>query len=258
MEFTKSNESSNEVLPRLRAGRALAVLVIFIGFQIVSSSFIAFLYRLVWILQGNDLQNSVIISEMMLEMKAFSLVGAELFSSIAIIILCSLWFGETLHSKLPEGGAWRFGASNFIAEGLLAGIMLAALYLLTNALFAPPKISLGPIAEMAVTPGSQQLAWSILAVLLAPFIEELLFRGVIFAGFCRSWGMLWAIIVSTLVFVLLHLSEMIYFWPSAIFVSGMALLALWLRLKAQAIGPAVAIHFAYNGILAISVTGATL
>jgi len=176
------------------------------------------------------------------------------------LLAASLLFsiGDELRNGHPEGGAWTVGSQKLLAVGLFSGAVMAGAYLVVSSLFAPPEITLGPLAEMAVTPGKPQLMWIILSVLIAPFIEELLFRGVIFGGLCRFWGVLWAAIVSTAVFVLLHITEMIHFWPSAIFITAMALTALCLRLKAEAIGPAVAVHFAYNGILVIAVTISTL
>jgi len=51
----------------------------------------------------------------------------------------------------------------------------------------------------------------------------------------------------------MHITEMIYFWPSAIGITGLALAALWMRLRSGAIGPAVAVHFGYNAVIAVGV-----
>jgi membrane protease YdiL (CAAX protease family) len=110
---------------------------------------------------------------------------------------------------------------------------------------------------MAVTPGLSQLLWIISVLLLAPPIEELLFRGILYGGYRRSFGPVWAGVLTTSVFVICHLPEMVYFLPSIVGITGFAIAALWLRLRAAAIGPAVAAHFGYNAVLAIAVANAT-
>jgi membrane protease YdiL (CAAX protease family) len=44
----------------------------------------------------------------------------------------------------------------------------------------------------------------VLAVLVAPLLEETFFRGFVFQGFSRSWGPLAGAVVSALVFALWH------------------------------------------------------
>jgi CAAX protease family protein len=109
----------------------------------------------------------------------------------------------------------------------------------------------GPIATMAVTPGLSQWLWVAGVLVFAPLAEEPLFRGVLYAGFRNSFGAVWAAIGTTFLFVILHITEMIYFWPSAIGITGLALAALWLRLRSAAIGPAVAVHCGYNAMIVL-------
>ena len=97
-----------------------------------------------------------------------------------------------------------------------------------------------------------QILWLIMVLVFAPFIEELLFRGVMYGGYRSSLGPVRAAILSTLIFWILHITEMIYFWPSMLGIGGLAMVALFFRLRSAAIGPAVAVHLGYNGLLAIN------
>lgn len=52
----------------------------------------------------------------------------------------------------------------------------------------------------------------------------------------------------------MHTTELIHFLPAALGILGLALAALYMRLRTCAIGPAIAVHVAYNStIAAISV-----
>jgi membrane protease YdiL (CAAX protease family) len=98
----------------------------------------------------------------------------------------------------------------------------------------------------------------IAALLLAPPFEEMLFRGVLYAGYRRSLGAGKAAFLTTTIFVVLHLTEALAYWPSIIAITAMALLALRMRLRSSAIGPAVALHFGYNLMMGLIVVWQTL
>ena len=88
-------------------------------------------------------------------------------------------------------------------------------------------------------------------LLFSPLIEECLFRGILYGGYRRSFGPLWAAVLSTGIFWVLHISEMIHYWPAMVAIALLALVALSQRLKFGAIGPAVAVHLGYNGIVVL-------
>src|SRR5689334_11800087 len=62
-----------------------------------------------------------------------------------------------------------------------------------------------PMTKMASTPGLSQIVW-LIALLIAPAIEELLFRGVLYGGYRKSFGPLAAGTLTTFIFVLLHIT----------------------------------------------------
>jgi len=134
--------------------------------------------------------------------------------------------------------------------GFAAGVTYAAFGIATSAIGSPHR-KLGPLATMAMTPGLPRILWVISLLLLAPPIEELLFRGILYGGYRKSLGHVKAAIFSTAIFSFLHIGEWIHFVPGLVGVTGMGILALGLRLRYGAIGPAIAAHFGYNAILAI-------
>ena len=75
----------------------------------------------------------------------------------------------------------------------------------------------------------------------------------ILLAYRRSFGAAWAAITTIGIFVALHLPETIHFTPASIGIAGLAATALWMRLRTGAIGPAIAVHFAYNLVIASTV-----
>lgn len=83
----------------------------------------------------------------------------------------------------------------------------------------------------------------LLVVLVAPFAEELAFRGVVASALRSRWGMWPAIAISAAVYAVYHLSAWLFF-PT--FVLGVAL--GWLAFSRRSLVPAIALHMLYNGV----------
>lgn len=179
---------------------------------------------------------------------------ASMLSMGIVVVAASVYRVEkSLKDNSPEGAAWVRGSLKDIAMGCGLGMLCAIAFLAIAGVpsFQPTHFHAGPLAKMSSTPGFPRIAWLILALLLAPPIEELLFRGVLYGGYRKSFGPGKAATLVTLIFCLLHVPEVMYFPIAMLGIAGLALTALWMRLRANAIGPAIAVHFSYNGLLAV-------
>jgi hypothetical protein len=93
---------------------------------------------------------------------------------------------------------------------------------------------------------------ALLVVTLGPLVEELLFRGVLLSALLRQWAAGWAVAVTSLLFVLIHLPGMNLQWYALPDLLLLALALAWIRLKSGSIWPAVLTH-AINNALAVTV-----
>lgn len=100
------------------------------------------------------------------------------------------------------------------------------------------------------------LAVFLLVSVIAPVAEEMLFRGVVFSGLRDSWGEGWAIVVSSILFGVMHLQPAVMI-PTAIV--GVLLAAVFSMTRS--LWASIALHSAYNttimvfGLLALRATG---
>jgi membrane protease YdiL (CAAX protease family) len=133
----------------------------------------------------------------------------------------------------------------------VAGMMLATAYVYVGDSFFPldATVQAGPLASMAQSPGSRQWLWAAFAVLCAPAIEEILFRGVMLTALQRAWGTICAAIVVSLIFVALHAGEAAGYPPAMVAIGAIGLLTLALRLRTGKIAPAIAAHAGYNLVI---------
>ena len=102
------------------------------------------------------------------------------------------------------------------------------------------------------TPVGLRVLLVIALVGLGPLVEELLFRGVLLSALLHRWPAGWGMLVSALLFAMVHLPSMQWAWYA---LPDLALLALglaWLRLRAGSLWPAVLAH-SVNNLLAVMV-----
>ena len=84
------------------------------------------------------------------------------------------------------------------------------------------------------------------AVFVAPFCEEVFFRGFLFPGLCRSMPVGWAIILSSLLFAIAHADPGSF---AVLFIIGLAL--AYLRWRTNSLWPGIILHLFNNGLGAL-------
>jgi membrane protease YdiL (CAAX protease family) len=155
----------------------------------------------------------------------------------------------------PTGiGLFRVGPAIVIRAAIIAALFGAAYILLAPFLATPnSKADFGPFVQLARAGGWPRFLGTFIAVLVAPPLEEFLFRGVLLAGIARTWNIQIAALAVTVLFVGLHLPYVARYWPAALALTLMALFLLALRLRSGSLLPGIAAHCAYNTIVSIAV-----
>lgn len=91
---------------------------------------------------------------------------------------------------------------------------------------------------------------SVFAVTLAPFMEELFFRGFLYPVVARKMGMLGGILVTAAAFGALHGAQLKYSWAVLlIFLVGVALTTV--RALTKSVAASFLMHVGYNGTLSL-------
>lgn len=234
----------------LNGGWATAVLGIYLGGQMLGGVIGGFFAGLKAGIEGSPFGGHD-YHEALQDMMPLTIVLVMLFGGIAVVS-SGIGFKLQLKDTSPTGAAWVRGSWRKIAIGVGCGMLIGLVWALsTLGLPQPSEEELGPLARMGATKGLPQISWFVVALFLAPPVEELLFRGILYGGYCKSMGPVAAAALTTIIFVALHFTELIY-QPLAVFaIGGLALGALAMRLRSNAIGPAIALHFGYNATIAI-------
>ncbi len=146
----------------------------------------------------------------------------------------------------------------YMTIGMLLGFGLSVVYLTLAVTFPPAPDQLkGPLHSAVMMGGWPRHIWVLLALLVAPPVEEFVFRGVLFAGFSRSWGPYVSGLIVTVVFVALHALEISGYWPALLAITTLALAALYARIKTNSLAPAIVLHASYNLLATVGVYAGT-
>ncbi|HEY0371656.1 MAG TPA: CPBP family intramembrane glutamic endopeptidase [Thermoanaerobaculia bacterium] len=169
----------------------------------------------------------------------------------AVVTLLMTWamlrvFAPDLaRDRTPNGLGLLSPGARRLALWAIAGVALNAAYQ-GLVRFIPTTWEGGPLAKMAAGGSAGRFVIAVVAVLLAPYMEELLFRGLMLRGLLASWGVTAAGIVVTLLFFALHLFDTAGYWPAMLAILSLAVLALVARLRSGSVYAAVAAHTGYN------------
>ncbi len=159
----------------------------------------------------------------------------------ALLVLPVWWFGVR-HRSWTVVGIRKFSVGTL---GLGCGLMLLSwvinlaysYFLMLFDLQIQPDLT--PLFSELASPG-----WVfVIGVVLAPIVEELFFRGFIFAGFRQKYGWKKATLLSAIFFALIHMQ------PTAmlpIFLLGVIFAILYHY--SASIWPAVLMHMLSNGL----------
>jgi len=183
-------------------------------------------------------------------------IGLLITSLLASELMAALWLAWYIRRQgrlvLADGSAagiaWRPAPLQAYAMAVLGTLAVLLLAMGEFALIPPNLSKLHDLELAQLFQGSAAVALLAagVVVIMAPIIEEVLFRGLAFAGIATRLGPAWAVTITTIIFTALHAPEKILYWPGFIDVAAIALLSCALRLHYRSIRPGIAMHFLYN------------
>jgi membrane protease YdiL (CAAX protease family) len=90
------------------------------------------------------------------------------------------------------------------------------------------------------------------AILVAPFMEELIFRGILFGIFESQVGLRFAILITAILFGGLHVPEYWGAWNHMLLIFFVGLVFSLARGRSGSLAPSVFLHVGYNGSMMIA------
>ena len=161
-------------------------------------------------------------------------------------------FWHTIGWRKPDTG--RIPPLAFYSGLILSGFFLSIIVSLGSSL-SPPAKNL-PIETLFQDRHATVLFMSV-AVLLAPLVEETIFRGYIYPVVARSFGKLSGILATGTLFGLLHASQLWGGWSQIALLVFVGVVLTFARAVSRTVVASFVIHTSYNSVQVIGLLVAT-
>jgi membrane protease YdiL (CAAX protease family) len=163
-----------------------------------------------------------------------------------LLLLAYIYFFIIWYYKASFLGAlkWKGLSAHHTIRYLLGGTALALVVMVM-----PPLLPQGksfPFEKLFNSPASAY-AIAVFAVVVAPFMEELLFRGLLFAFFEKHGGLTAAIVATAILFAGLHIPEYWGAWNNVVMILVVGFAFSVVRGLTGSVTPCFVLHLAYNG-----------
>lgn len=167
-----------------------------------------------------------------------------------ILILLFIYFTVKLKYNAPflESLKWRPSRELRVSRYIPVGIVLALAVLGASTLFPNPQES--PIEKLLKVPLTAFL-FATLGVLVAPFVEEVIFRGFLYPVVERRLGKTSAVVATALLFSAVHVSQLWGSWPAIVLITVVGFTLSSVRARSDALLPSFVIHLAYNSTICL-------
>jgi CAAX protease family protein len=173
-----------------------------------------------------------------------------------VLILAFVYVLVAVHYGLPFWAAlkWRRPGARRGLRLFLGGITMAFGVLGASSLLPDKKPF--PLEQMFNSPAAAYTV-AAFAIIVAPFMEELIFRGVLFTFFERHAGLRFAVVSTALLFAALHVPEYWGAWNHVLLILAVGLIFSLARGATDSLAPSVILHVAYNTSLMVMLFFAT-
>jgi uncharacterized protein len=187
--------------------------------------------------------------------KAVSLKDLSTDARLAVIsqffaYAATLWFVYRLIARhyavnFADGIHWRWPQTRWLAF-LMGGVVVAlAIQAISRFLPIPKQM---PIDQFFKTPAA---AWSlaIFGTFIAPFAEELYFRGLLFPVLKRRLGLNASLVITAFAFALLHSAQLGMAWAPVLVLFLVGLILTMVRAATHSLAASTLLHIGYNATL---------
>ncbi len=136
-----------------------------------------------------------------------------------------------------------------VVMGVVGGLVLATLVQVSQLLLPVPKTL--PIDTLFKTPLLAYVV-SIFSVLIAPLLEEMYFRGLMFPSLREVLNEWPAILITGAAFTFVHASQLGYAWAALVPMFIVGLVLTWVRAQLKSVAASWTMHVTYNATLVVA------
>ncbi|MDE3178281.1 MAG: CPBP family intramembrane metalloprotease [Acidobacteriota bacterium] len=178
----------------------------------------------------------------------FFLLGVQVVFYVLVFGYIYFLVVHRYRLRFWEGIKWGPITQGQTMQYIIAGVVMTVVIQLLP-VFLPDKNHF-PLEKLFSSPGSSY-AIALFAVLVAPFMEELIFRGVLFSIFEARAGVIFAVVATAVLFAAMHIPEYRGAWDHVFLIFLVGLVLSLTRGFTKTLAPSVILHVTYNGCLMV-------
>ena len=169
-------------------------------------------------------------------------------------VLACVWYTVAVRHGLPlrAGLAWNSpprSARSYFRTGALLAFGSALLSIAIG-----DRTASNPMTELLSNPDSLWVV-GVFGVFVAPWFEELVFRGFLFGALERMHGTVVALLGSTAIFAALHGAQYGWQWPQLVVLGLVGCAFGVVRIRSGSTMASTIVHASYNGMLLVALIG---
>ena len=182
--------------------------------------------------------------------RGFAIISLALTLVMQLAALIASWVYVTRFGKKPFFSTlgWRWHPQFKWVHAVALAMLMFGLGILLSKFLPHRETELEKILKMGML---IRVMVAVLAVITAPLVEEVIYRGVVYSAAERIGGTPLGVGLVTFIFALVHVPQ---YWGSVAAITAIVSLSLVLTLLRAWTGsllPCVATHFVYNGVQAV-------
>jgi len=185
------------------------------------------------------------------ELQIADLSGVEqiLIQAFIDVVLVGFIFFliRVLHGQpIRETLRWPSRRKVPVARLIFGGAFLSLTVLIVSSVFPPPTES--PLEKLLTTTESL-VVFVIFGITVAPLLEEIIFRGFLYALLADVYSPEVAVPITAVLFAGLHLSQLRGNWPAVLLILAVGYVLTVVRKRSGSLIPSVIMHTAYNSMI---------
>jgi membrane protease YdiL (CAAX protease family) len=190
--------------------------------------------------------DSAALTELLKTDPQFALAAVLAVIPAHVLTLVLAWFVITGANKFSFADVvgWKWGGFKVVHLIAIIVFFFGTAYFLNQ--FIPEQEN--DMLRMLRSSRQVVYAIAILATFTAPIVEEVIYRGVLFSAFQRSFGVNFAVASVTILFAVVHVPQ---YWPSYATIFLLLILSLFLTIIRARTGnllPCIVTHAVFNAI----------
>lgn len=167
------------------------------------------------------------------------------FAAYLVVVIYMVWLVRSPGRSFWPVVGWHWPRVRWVGWAGL-GVALALMVQAASTLLPIPQ-SLPIDRYFRDTAGAYMM--TVFGVTFAPLVEELFFRGFMYAALARRLGMMAAVLITAALFAFIHTSQLANAWAPLLLLFFVGVVLTAVRARTGSVATTFLVHVGYNGTL---------